>query len=427
MSQSTLAYRSLAPSGSSPASVSDSGPQPLLPEDRLLLLTAGGPANDAAIRSAAEGPIDWARLLGLARVERAVPVVYPRLRDVAGALIPSDVLEQLRRLALVSDFAMLHLEARLRESLRVLEHAGVRVMLLKGAALAYSAYGGVRQRPMSDIDILVDSGNAMSARRAMLNAGWRTIQGGMPEAVYEHHHHLPPVHDARSPELQLEIHTALFPERHPFAFETSDLWATSRSLGPPLSNAVVPAPAHLLLHACIHFFWSHQARFGVWRTIRDLDAISRAGTVDWGAFVATARSARALTSCYWTFRIAELAAGVTAPKEVMETLRPARRAYLRRAIERHLLLNLFPVRSVCPSARIEHVLWEMAAMPRWSGHGDVRPWDDEPNFVIPDAPARDVRTARRTSPVLSALAVPKYMLSLMRSQRATARRPRGQS
>jgi hypothetical protein len=43
----------------------------------LLLLTAGGAANDEAIRGIAEEPIDWQRFLGLAQLERAVAVVYP--------------------------------------------------------------------------------------------------------------------------------------------------------------------------------------------------------------------------------------------------------------------------------------------------------------------------------------------------------------
>jgi len=197
-------------------------------EEELLLLTAGGLANDLAIAALARGEIDWHRFLGLAQVERAVPVIYPRLRALAADTMPPAVVEQMRRLALVSDFAMLHLDTRLRESLGALHNAGVRVLLLKGAALAHTVYAGVRQRPMSDIDLLVDSSCAHLARRVMLDTGWREIVGGIPAAVYEHHHHLPPLRDGRSPDLQLEVHTALFPERQPFAFDVKDLWANAK-------------------------------------------------------------------------------------------------------------------------------------------------------------------------------------------------------
>jgi len=387
------------------------------PEERLLLLTAGGPANDEAIRDVARCGVDWQRFLALAQLERAVPIVHARLRAIAVASVPAQSLEQMRRLSLVSDFAMLHLEGRLRESLRTLGGANVRCMLLKGAALARTAYPGVRQRPMSDLDILVDPSNAQLARRVMLQAGWREATGGIPARVYERHHHLPPLHDGGSTELQLELHTALFPERQPFAFDARDLWSRARSLGPEFPEAFVPDPIHLLLHACLHFLWSHQARFGVWRTIRDVDALTRGPAFDWPGFVGTAKASRGATSCYWTFRIAAVAAGVTAPPEVMAELRPARSDYVLQAIERHFIMNLFPVDVVCPSVALDHALWELAVMPRRSGHGEVRPWDEEAEFVDPNGQnVNQRRRLRGRARMQRFLAVPGYVRTLLDSR-----------
>ena len=383
-------------------------------EEDLLLLTAGGVANDEAIRLAAHGPIDWPRFLGLAQLERAVPVVFPRLRSLAEGAIPATVFDQMRRLAMVSDFAMLHLETRLRESLRVLHGAGVRVMLLKGAALAHTAYSGVRQRPMSDLDLLVDASNAQLARRAMLSAGWRDIVGGIPDSVYDRHHHLPPLHDTRSPDLQLEIHTALFQERQPFAFDARDLWANAQPLGTAFPEAWVPDVVHSLLHASLHFLWSHQGRFGVWRTLRDLDALTRNPAFDWNTFVKAAKASRGATSCYWTFRIAGVTAGIAVPADVMAELRPPRSAYMLRAIERHFLRNLFPIDVACPSVTLDHALWEFAVMPGWSGHGEVRPWDEEPDFVIPNAVSEAVRILPKRERVRRLLASPGYIRTLLR-------------
>ena len=387
---------------------------PAIPADEeLLLLTAGGAANDAAIWRVARCGIEWRRFLGLAQVERAVPVIYPRLRDIAGDVIPAEVLDQMRRLALVSDFAMLHLDARMRESLRALHAADVRVMLLKGAALAHTTYGGVRKRPMSDIDVLVDPSNAHLARRVMLDTGWREIVGGISEAVYDRHHHLPPLRDSTSSDLQLEIHTALFPERHPFAFDARDLWAVAQPLGTAFPEAFAPDPVHSLLHACLHFLWSHQARFGVWRTIRDIDVLAR-GSIDWTRFLAAAQASRGATACYWTLRLAELTAGVAAPPDVLHELRPPRGDYVLQAIERHFIRNLFPVEFACPSVTLDHVLWELAVMPSWSGHGEVRPWDEESEFVIPSNQPGDARILPKRERVRRLLASPGYIKALLR-------------
>jgi hypothetical protein len=398
--------------------VSGSAPARRLPaiaaEEELLLLTAAGQGTDLAVSALARGGIDWHRFLGLAQIERAVPVIYPMLRTVAGDTMPPEVLEQMRRLALVSDFAMLHLDARLRESLGALHSAGVRVMLLKGAALAHTVYAGVRQRPMSDIDLLVDSSSAHVARRVMLDTGWREIVGGIPNAAYEHHHHLPPLRDGRAPDLQLEVHTALFPERQPFAFDAKDLWASARPLGAGFPNVFVPSPLHSLLHACLHFLWSHVGRFGVWRTVRDIDVLSRDAAVDWMAFSEAARAARGATSCYWTLRIADVAAGVAAPADVMRRLRPPRSAYVLRAIERHFVRNLFPVETACPSVALDHALWELAVMPSWSGHGGARPWDEGPDFVVPTKEPVPVQILPKRERVRRLLASPGYIRALLR-------------
>ena len=385
-------------------------------EERLLLRTAAVTGSDDGIRAAVAEVVDWNRFHGLAQVERAIAVIHPRLRSIAADLIPSQVLDQMRRVALVSDFAMLHLESRLRESLDGLERANVRVMLLKGAGLAYSVYGDVRKRPMSDIDILVDPSAAQTTRRVLLDVGWCELSGGVSNLVYDQHQHSSPLRDTRSPDLVLEIHTALFPKRQPFDFGADELWSRGRPLTEGAGRgAFAPHPVHSLLHACLHFVWSHEARFGVWRTIRDVDAISRDADMDWEAFVMAAQKARGGTSCYWALRIAREAGGVDVPRDVMDTLRPDRSPHLLRAIERHFLANIFPAAGGrCPSQTLAQVLWELGVMPRRSGHGDIRPWDSDEEFILPgetrDTPRRSFRAER----LMRVLASPGYVRSLLR-------------
>lgn len=386
------------------------------PEERLLLLTASVAARDEAIRAMAAGVVDWTRFLALAQLERAVSVTYAPLQRVAADLVPPDVLDRMRRLALVTDFAMLHLDSRLRESLSALQRAGVRVMLLKGAALAYSVYGDVRKRPMSDIDLLVDQGSAENARRAMLSIGWRELSGGVADSTYERHHHAPPLADTQSPHLHLEIHSALFPARQPFAFDVRDLWSRSRPLGGVNPETFVPDPVHSLLHACLHFLWSHLARFGAWRTIRDVEAISRCADMDWDAFVSIARQARGDTSCYWTLRIARAVAGVEVGAGVLDELRPRRSTLVLQAIERHFLMNLFSVRVACPSVALDRAIWELGVMPRRSGHGDIRPWDADHEFILPPGEESAAPNSSRADRVRRLLSSPRYIGSLLRAR-----------
>lgn len=163
----------------------------LSPEAELLLLTSGwngegvvegegGPAKAGApgerrIRELLSGELDWEKLGWLAERERAAPVLWGRLQSMEslrGRLPPQAA--HLQRLAMVSEFRMLHLEQRLAESLAALSHAGIEVMLLKGAALALTVYGSFVRRPMVDVDMLLHEGEAEGAREVLLGkgAGW---------------------------------------------------------------------------------------------------------------------------------------------------------------------------------------------------------------------------------------------------------------
>ncbi|HEX7941893.1 MAG TPA: nucleotidyltransferase family protein, partial [Gemmatimonadaceae bacterium] len=143
-------------------------------EAQLLLLAAGGARNDARIRELVAGEIDWAKLGWIASRERAAPVLWERLHAVPGIRLPEDA-APLRKLAMVSDFRMRHLETRLDDSLAALEGAKVDALLLKGAALAVLVYGSFSRRPMSDVDILVRRGEASRALPALLAAGWTSV------------------------------------------------------------------------------------------------------------------------------------------------------------------------------------------------------------------------------------------------------------
>lgn len=361
-------------------------PANLPPEHRLILLAVHERPPDGALARLLRSAIDWDVVLALALRERAAAPLHRLVTGVPDATMPESARAALGRLAAVSDFEMLHLEQCVRETLAVLDALGAPVMLLKGAAVVHTAYGGsFVRRPMSDIDLLVDGDARARALHHALAAGpWRVA--GPADDAYREHHHLRPLRDARGSGLQMEIHTALFPSGHPFGLTPDVLWAQADAVRGSRA-AYVPALVHQLLHACLHFAWSHLMRFGAWRTFRDIAALTAAGGVDWDAFVAVARAARATTACYWTFRLAATAAHVRLPAEVLGALRPRRpEAYLR-AVERHFLLNLVSPRSPCPSVRLDRWLWEMGILPDWSGHGEARPWDHDSAFGAGTSPS----------------------------------------
>jgi hypothetical protein len=310
----------------------------------------------------------------LAERERAVPVLWRRLRDVGPDAVPSDAAAQLQRQAMVSEFTMGHLEHRLRDTLAVLSGAGVDAILLKGAALAHTVYPSFVERPMGDVDLLIDQRHA--------------DRDPEMDQFYAGHHHLPPLVDARGTGVMLELHTALFAEGGPFRFSADEIRRDARTVVRGGHAVRVPSVAHQLLHLSLHFAWSHMMSGGAWRTFRDLNALVHVGEVNWADFLVLARTSRGGTCCYWTFRLARTLAGVRVPAEVERALRPAVPDSMLRRLEQHFILQVLPTESVCPSVKVGYTMWRLGILPGRSGHGAVRPWGRADDLI----PTRGVKT-----------------------------------
>lgn len=341
--------------------------QPLSPECRLVFGSADVVPDVAALRSCVTSSIDWQRVVMLAETERAVPVLWRALRD-ADVPLPAIVADRLRGSAMVHDFRMQRLAGRLATTIACFHARGIPVVLLKGAALAATRYGAFTDRPMSDADLLVHPEDAPRAAQAVIDSGWpRTTDPALLELL-QAHHHLPPFLDPEPTGLRIELHTDILPPDSPFVLTARDLWEESVAAPAPFAGARVPSATHLLLHAATHFAWSHTMRFGAWRTFRDVSMLLREGAGG-RHIVARARAARAVTSLYWTLRLARRLARIPVADELLVALEPPTPAPLRDAVERHFVSGIaFGEGPMCPSSRLDHWLWLAALRPGWSGH-----------------------------------------------------------
>jgi hypothetical protein len=352
----------------------------LPPEAQLLFRLISAAPGDPEVRALLAGPIDWQRLALLAHREQAYTVLPARLKSYGDA-VPAEQAAAFARLAIVAEFHLAHLQTRLEQSVATLAEAGIEVVLLKGAGLAYTAYRSFLERPMSDVDLLVRPAQALEAQRLLGTIGWTWDGGTDAAAFYAHHHHLPPMHDPRAGGANLELHTALFISGHPLLLTSEAIWSAAREVSPRGARGarvLVPHPHHQLLHACLHFAWGHMMHSGAWRTFRDVDALVATGEIDWDAFVQLAQASRGASCCYWTFDLARALGGVsTVPDEVLVRLRPPLSRLVRERLRRHLGLTAVGAPTNSPSVKIDRFVWEAAIMPHHHGHGPVRPWAQE--------------------------------------------------
>lgn len=342
----------------------------LSPECRLVFGTAGpgGGAAGAAAAIVRDG-VGWTRAVYIAEKEVAATALWRALeRDRAE--VPAEVVERLRRQAMVTDFRMMHLAERLHETVRAMRAHGVEAMLLKGAAIGALADPTFRSRPMNDIDLLVRREDLPRAHAAIIAAGWPANDDPMLHELLASHHHLPPYFDARIPDLRLELHVAMLPAAKGVALDEEECWTEARPAPAPFEGALVPSAEYLLLHASMHFAWSHTMHFGAWRTFKLANALVEGDLVDWPRFASLASRAGGRSSAYWTLRLAQRLSQVRVPADTLERLAVPAQQWMRDALERCFIAGIATGEGpTSPSMRVSRFLWRVAMRPG-SGAGE---------------------------------------------------------
>jgi hypothetical protein len=316
--------------------------------------TDWGPSRNAA------HPLAWDRIIALALAENAVTVLHNRVSAVPPPQIPPEARERIERLALIWSFKLRLLERRLIESVAILSDAGIDVILLKGAALALTAYRGFVDRPMADIDLLVDPAKAELAWDLMRQAGWVFIDSGHPVGAWKNHHHLPPLSDTSGSGLGLEIHVAPLPEDSPFQMGFHELLKSTSELKIGAVSVRVPEPHIHAVHVCIHFAWSHRFMDARLNVFRDLAALHSAGTLSWEALVKAAHRTRSETCCYWALRLARALTSLPVPDDVLAELSPSLSERLLSVLEHHISQLVLRSDRACPSVGLCERMWALS-------------------------------------------------------------------
>ena len=154
------------------------------------------------------------------------------------------------------------LRERLVETVALLRAAGVEIVALKGAVLAFRDYSEASLRPMGDLDLLLEDPSAMERASAALTGGgrWRPLYDTYRHRVFGAEGERvarPATEDPENP-VRLELHTSF---RLPVLGRWFDASAEVRSKTETLTldGVAVTVPArpatlrHLLVHAAEDF------------------------------------------------------------------------------------------------------------------------------------------------------------------------------
>ncbi len=156
-------------------------------------------AQELILRAALlEGPAalqaweDWKGVSNLDSLDfgthRMLPLVYHNLRAQGAADAVLAKLKSVHRYYFYSNQVILHRGAAM---LRLFRSAGIRTMVLKGAALVSQYYEQRGLRPMQDFDIVVPRADALRAMKILRNNGWMPVGCDNPEQFIPVRHAMP--------------------------------------------------------------------------------------------------------------------------------------------------------------------------------------------------------------------------------------------
>ena len=292
-------------------------------EDRLLLACVRRRGDPIEIRTLLGSNLDWERLLGAATHLGIAPLVYTTLMAMADrATVPPAVMERSAHLYYRQAMLNGRRYGELRKILAECARAGIRVLVLKGAAIAERVYGNIALCPMQDLDILVGRSDLDATDRFLREMGYVPDEGHHSATWYrDHHHHLPP-YVRPDGWARVEVHHHILPPPASVRIPIEDLW---RRAGPLAAGgeALGLCPEDLLLHLCLHVSLQHQFCLGL-RPFCEIAATMRhyGEGIDWEQVRHRTCRWGVRKSVYLTLRLAQDLAGAAVPNGLLDALYP---------------------------------------------------------------------------------------------------------
>jgi hypothetical protein len=276
---------------------------------------------------------------------RLLPLVYRNLRrhldadPAAEALIGE--LKAIYRKTWFHNQAAFHQAAPVLEGLRA---AGVRTLVLKGAALAVLHYRDLGLRPMADVDILVPAEQAPQAFAALTALGWQPGQAIHALAPYLAARQSVDFNGPSGSHFDLHWH-ALWECSYAGADEA--FWAGAAPLTLNQANTLALNPSDQLLHVCVHGAGLNQVPTVRWAADAMM-VLRTAEALDWPRLVDQARRLRLSLPLRDTLGYLRAALDGPVPPDVLNELAAlpvseAERKLYRLKISRRGLLGELPL------------------------------------------------------------------------------------
>ncbi len=191
-------------------------------------------------------------------------------------------------------------------------------VVLKGAALAVTAYDRPEDRWFLDIDLLVEPADVEPVCERLAAVGFAPVTGVAPPELYDRHHFHRIVSNPRG--LCLEVHWALTLPRSVYTFDLAALRRDARPVALGTTSMLVPSTRDQILHGVLQ---SVAGGFADLRRILDLHRLDTRLAGDERREVCRLARAHALATGLWLqYRLRDVLLEAPMPAVVREECRP---------------------------------------------------------------------------------------------------------
>ena len=206
---------------------------------------------------------EWSSLLTFLRANWMVPFAYRKIGSLPQQCQPpAAITDEMRQAFLLSVVRSLHMERQLQEIMEAFQEQSVRVLVLRGPALAFSLYPDPAMRASSDLDLLVMPKNVVQAREILENLGY-TCMAKRFEVARDFFREECFIDQKNSGnKFPVDLHWVHW-ELHPFfkgsdKVEIEDLFQRAWKVETPTLTFKTLHPVDYLIHSAIHLVMIHR-------------------------------------------------------------------------------------------------------------------------------------------------------------------------
>ena len=206
---------------------------------------------------------EWSNLLDFLRSNWMIPFFYRRIGSLPQECVPAETItDEMRQTFLVSCVRSVHMEKQLQEIIETFREQGVRVLVLRGPALAFSLYEDPAMRPSGDLDLLVIPEQVVQARDILEGLGYtclarrfETAKDFFREECFIHQ-------EDPGNKFPVDLHWVHW-ELHPFfkgsgKVDIEDLFQRAWKVETPTLTFDTLHPVDYLIHSAIHLVMIHK-------------------------------------------------------------------------------------------------------------------------------------------------------------------------